>query len=87
MESWRRIFENTPSMRFMLTDVAVDIRGSLAWVTLYENLTSSLEGQNVSVTILTTNIFLKTASAWRMIHHHGSSVAPLAPQSDPSTVH
>ena len=45
MESWRRIFENTPSIRFMLTDVAVQVRGSLAWVTLYENLNSSLEGR------------------------------------------
>jgi ketosteroid isomerase-like protein len=87
MESWRRIFENTPSMRFMLTDVSVDVCGSVAWVTLYENLTSSLEGQNISVTILATNVFLKASGAWRMIHHHGSSVAPLGAQSDPSTVH
>jgi hypothetical protein len=57
MESWRRIFENTPSIRFMLTDVSVQIRGNLAWVTLYENLNSSVEGQNVSAIILPTNIF------------------------------
>ena len=44
MESWRRIFENTPAIRFMLTDVVVEIRGEFAWVTLYENLNSSLEG-------------------------------------------
>src|SRR5436190_6733824 len=61
MESWRRIFENTPSIRFMLTDVAVQVRGKLAWVTLYENLNSSLEGQNVSATVLTTNIFERGA--------------------------
>jgi|SRR5690348_12902717 len=87
MESWRRIFENTPSIRFMLTDVAVKSRGNLAWVTLYENLNSALEGQNVSATVLTTNIFEKGAEGWRMIHHHGSSVAqqPAAPTS--STVH
>jgi ketosteroid isomerase-like protein len=87
MESWRRIFENTPSIRFMLTDMSIDIRGSLAWVTVYENLTSSLEGQNVSATILATNIFAKNAAGWHMIHHHGSSVAPSAPHGDPSTVH
>ena len=87
MESWRRIFENTPSMHFMLTDVSIDVRGSLAWVTLYENLTSSIEGQNVSVTILATNIFTKDSGGWRMIHHHGSSVAQPSPHGDPSTVH
>ena len=59
MESWRRIFENTPAIRFMLTDVSIEIRGNLAWITLYENLNSALEGQTVSATILTTNIFEK----------------------------
>jgi len=74
MESWRCIFENSPAIRFNLTDVSIEIRGALAWVTLYENLNSSVEGQNLSATILTTNIFSKSADGWRMIHHHGSSV-------------
>jgi ketosteroid isomerase-like protein len=87
MESWRRIFENTPAIRFMLTDVFVEVRGEFAWVTLYENLNSSLEGQNVAATILTTNIFRKGADGWRMIHHHGSSVAQLPPDKDTPTVH
>jgi hypothetical protein len=87
LESWRRIFENTPSIRFMLTDIAIEIHGSLAWVTLYENLNSALEGQNVSATILTTNIFEKGPEGWRMIHHHGSSVAQEPPTESSSTVH
>lgn len=87
MESWRRIFENTPAIRFMLTDVSIELRDSLAWVTLYENLISSVEGQNVSVSILATNIFTRDPGGWRMIHHHGSSVAQQAPPGDPSTVH
>ena len=86
MESWQRIFENTPQIRFMLTDVAIEVRGEVAWVTLYENLNSSLEGQNVAAMILTTNIFRKGADGWRMIHHHGSSVAQ-APQDQTPTVH
>ena len=87
MESWRRIFENTPSIRFTLTDVSIEIHDNLAWVTLYENLNSSLEGQAVSAVILTTNIFTKGPHGWRMIHHHGSSVAQQAPEADPHTVH
>lgn len=86
MESWQRIFENTPQIRFMLTDVRIEVRGELAWVTLYENLNSSLEGQNVAAMILTTNIFRKGPDGWRMIHHHGSSVAQ-APQDQTPTVH
>jgi ketosteroid isomerase-like protein len=87
MESWRRIFENTPAIRFMLTDIVVEIRGALAWVTLYENLNSSLEGQNVAATVLTTNIFRKGDDGWRMIHHHGSSVAEAPGADEPTSVH
>jgi ketosteroid isomerase-like protein len=87
MESWKRIFENTPAIQFMLTDMSVQVHGTLAWVTLYENLNSKVEGQNVSATILTTNIFQKDAEGWRMIHHHGSSVAQPAPADKPPTVH
>jgi ketosteroid isomerase-like protein len=87
MESWRRIFENTPAIQFMLTDVSVHVRDSLAWVTLYENLNSSLEGQNLSAMILTTNIFHKSADGWRMLHHHGSTVAQPPPDKQTPTVH
>lgn len=87
MESWRRIFENTPAIRFILTDVSIEIRGNLAWVTLYENLNSSVEGQSVSATILTTNIFERGAEGWRMILHHGSSVAQPPPDDETPVVH
>ena len=87
MESWRRILENTPSMKFTLTDVKIEVRGEIAWVTLYENLNSSIEGQNYSAAILTTNMFQKTSEGWRMILHHGSSVSQPADQDDSSTVH
>jgi ketosteroid isomerase-like protein len=87
MESWRRIFQNTPSMKFTLTDVKIEVRGALAWVTLYENLTSSMQGQEYSAAILTTNIFQKSSEGWRMILHHGSSVSQPPDQDDSSTVH
>ena len=87
MTSWRRIFENTPSMKFTLTDLKIEVRGEHAWVTLYENLSSSLEGQNYSAAILTTNIFQKSGEGWRMILHHGSSVSQPPDQDDSSTVH
>ena len=87
MQSWKRIFDNTPSMHFALTDVKVEVRGEIAWVTLYENLSSSLEGQDYSAAILTTNMFQKTADGWRMILHHGSSVSQPTDEDDSSTVH
>jgi ketosteroid isomerase-like protein len=87
MESWKRIFGNTPSIRFTLTDVKVEVRGDIAWVTLYENLNSSIQGQDYSAAILTTNIFQRTPEGWRMILHHGSSVSQPPDEDDSSTVH
>jgi ketosteroid isomerase-like protein len=87
MESWRRIFANTPTMRFTLADVKIEMRGNVAWVTLYENLNSSIEGQDYSAAVLATNIFQKTSDGWRMILHHGSSVSQAPDQDDSSTVH
>ncbi len=86
MASWRRIFENTEEMHFILTDVQVEVRNSLAWVTLYENLTSR-EGKELSTgSVVATNIFEKRQDGWFLIHHHGSPVVQ-AGQLSPSTFH
>jgi hypothetical protein len=85
IESWRRIFENTPHIRFLLSDVSVRIQGSIAVATLYENISSAAE-DNVSAVIAATNMFEKR-DGWRMIHHHGSPVAVPQSRPTPSTVH
>lgn len=89
IESWCQIFENTPPIGFLLSDIAIHIHGRVGWVTLYENITSSLEGEIVSATVLTTNIFAKGPDGWRIIHHHGSTVAqpPTRGDPDPTTLH
>jgi ketosteroid isomerase-like protein len=87
MESWRTIFENTPQIRFNLTDVSIEICGALAWVTLYENINSSVEGQDISATILTTNIFEKNSGGWRIVHHHGCAVMQPPPDEEAPLVH
>jgi ketosteroid isomerase-like protein len=87
MESWRRIFENTPAIRFSLADVSIEIYEGLAWVTLYENIQSTIGNETVGATVLTTNIFEKHPEGWRMIHHHGSSVAQQPAEGEPPTVH
>jgi ketosteroid isomerase-like protein len=86
IESWRRIFENTPHIRFLLSDVSVRMQGSIAVVTLYENISSAADEGDVSSVIAATNIF-EQRDAWRMIHHHGSPVAVPPPRPSPSTVH
>lgn len=87
MESWRRIFENTPTIRFLLSDVSVRTQGSIAVVTLYENISSAADPGEVTTAVATTNIFEKRPEGWGMIHHHGSPVAAPRPRPGSSTVH
>lgn len=87
MASWRRIFENTEEIRFLLAEVRIEIQHSLAWVTLYENITSKVGEELVTGVVLTTNIFQQRAEGWFLIHHHGSNVAEPPSQLNPSTFH
>ena len=85
--SWEIIFRNTGEMKFTLTDVQVEFRGPLAWVTLTENILSHMEGRVAATSVLATNVFEKTPSGWMMTHHHASHVLtpPLRGASD--TIH
>ncbi|MDP6560766.1 MAG: nuclear transport factor 2 family protein [Candidatus Binatia bacterium] len=87
MDSWRRIFEGAEEMRFGLTEVTVQLRDTLAWVTLYENISSRVEGQSSWGLIFSTNIFRRREpGGWFIILHHGSPV--VAPAQEPqSTLH
>ncbi len=87
MASWRRIFENTQEMHFLLSEVQIRIHGPLSWLTLYENITSRLGEEVVTGTVLTTNIFEKRADGWLMIHHHGSNIVQPPTQPNPTTFH
>jgi ketosteroid isomerase-like protein len=79
MASWERIFANTFGMHFTLSDVHVEVSGSLAWVVLIENLESrGYDGPSRSE-ILTTNLFEKRQGQWFIVHHHASPI--LAPAS------
>jgi ketosteroid isomerase-like protein len=87
MESWGRIFENTDRIQFLLTDVDVEVRGTLAWVVLTENLTSDLpDGRSTRGSILATNLFEKRDGTWYVIHHHASAVA-FSQQTRSETIH
>jgi ketosteroid isomerase-like protein len=87
MTSWRRIFENAGGMRFLLTEPRVAVRDSVAWVTLYENLTNRHGDEQDSAVVLTTNIFERRPAGWLLIHHHGSPVMHPPMPDDSSTVH
>ncbi len=81
MASWERIFANTFSMRFTLTDVRIEVSGALAWVVMIENLESQGYDGSSRAEILTTNLFEKRDGQWFIVHHHASPI--FAPSSPP----
>ena len=80
--SWEAIFKNTGEIRFSLTDVRVEVEGSLAWVTCGENILSQVGGNISAATVLATNIFERHGTEWLLIHHHASHVFSGEPPPD-----
>jgi ketosteroid isomerase-like protein len=72
--SWQRILQGPGRNQFIVTNTSVTMvdgpDGNVAWVTLDENL---VEGQ-VAGTIAATNLFVRNADRWLLVHHHGSPV-------------
>jgi len=81
--AWDAIFANTAFIQFVLTDEVVHIAGETAWVTVDENILqagSSREGgEDVAELqggrVAAVNVFVRDGVRWRMVLHHGSSVA------------
>ena len=73
-ESWQRIFENTETLQFEVTDVGVRIEHHTAWVTCNEEILH-LSGSGVTAAhAVATNIWLDTSDGWRLVLHQASPV-------------
>jgi len=74
-ESWVTIFQNTTSIKFLITNTKVRLLNDLAIAVCLENIESVMGHNTIRSGILSTNIFKKSNSQWLMIHHHASTVA------------
>ena len=70
--SWGGIFNNASLMHFNITDSQVTVHGDTAWVSCLENVTSVLDGRASNFAVQATNIFVRGAEDWLMVHHHAS---------------
>lgn len=73
-DSWVRIFNNTFSMEFRLSDIMIQVARDVAWVLCLENIKNKQEGETQEVQVLATNLFERLDGRWLMVHHHGSHV-------------
>jgi hypothetical protein len=69
-DSWRRIFDGPGRNQFIVTNEVVASAGSMAWITLDENLVA----QFATGTVAATNAFVRTPAGWKLVLHHGSPV-------------
>jgi ketosteroid isomerase-like protein len=78
-DSWIRIFNNTRSMAFRISDTRVTVHGAVAWVVCVEWITMVIDEEPQETRVLATNIFRRRDdqdqnNPWLMVLHHGSPV-------------
>ncbi|HEX5370899.1 MAG TPA: nuclear transport factor 2 family protein [Dehalococcoidia bacterium] len=67
MESWEAIMSNPEQPRMVMGGATPQIHGEWA-VVICRELVGGLP-------LIATNVFVREGIDWRMVHHHGSSVA------------
>lgn len=76
-QSWENVFDPRDQLDVELSNLTVEIRGNVAWVTCVQKLIYKSRipvGINISQS---TNIFEKHDSGWLMVLHHASPI-PMA---------
>lgn len=73
-DSWARIFNNTQSIAFEMSDLELTVAGETAWVVGIETVTMPSEEGPQSARMLATNIFRRGAEGWRIVHHHAAPI-------------
>ena len=73
--SWERIFRNTTYMRIDVSEVSVEVQGTVAWVTCLENMTMANNETMSRAQAYATNIFVFEDDRWLLVLHHSSILA------------
>ncbi|MGB2692912.1 MAG: nuclear transport factor 2 family protein [Thermodesulfobacteriota bacterium] len=80
-QSWENVFNPQDQLEIKLHNLAVELEGDSAWVTCIQELVYINRDpvtQNVSVS---TNIFEKNGSGWKMVIHQASPM-PISAQEE-----
>ncbi len=73
-QSWENIFDPEDQVDISISDVSVDIRGNMAWLTCIQQMVYIKRDPVTYNLSLSTNIFEKTANGWMMVIHHASPI-------------
>ncbi len=88
-ENWAQIFRSGERLKVHLS-AQVCVQGMMLSVhSLHENILVAGEPK-ARPPVVTTNVYLRTATGWRMVVHHGSIAPPAArvePEALPKILH
>ena len=80
-QSWENVFDPRDQLEIKLHNLSVEIHGDTAWVTCIQELTYIKRDPVMMNVSVSTNIFEKTQSEWKMVIHQASPM-PISPQKD-----
>jgi len=66
-------------IKFVITNTKVRDFENIAVVVCLENIETLLDGENLRLGVIATNIFEQMENQWLLIHHHGSAVSNYIP--------
>ncbi len=73
-QSWENVFDPEDQVDIKLTDVNLEIKGNVAWLTCIQHLTYIKRDPMMANVSQSTNIFEKKGSSWLMVLHHASPI-------------
>jgi len=75
LASWRGILSGPGAPPIKCADAVAHVLGDSAFVVCLERIPG--------VELIATNVFVREDGAWKMVHHHASSVARLPAETEP----
>ncbi|MGI9534007.1 MAG: YybH family protein [Thermodesulfobacteriota bacterium] len=74
MQSWENVFDPADQVDINLSDIKLNIKGNLAWITCVQEMVY-INRDPVSYNLSqSTNIFEKSNEEWKLVVHHASPI-------------
>lgn len=77
--SWDQIFRNMEILQLGIDVMTSEVRGTFGYVILAEKLVQGIQGQQIEVQSIATNLFENSGGSWRLLHRHASPILPMMP--------
>ena len=73
-QSWENVFDPRDQVAIKLSDITVEMKGDVAWVTCIQQLIYIKRDPVMMSISQSTNIFERYGSGWLMVLHHASPI-------------